>query len=214
MALEIKGFEVNMFGEITYLVWDDTSREAMIVDAGMCNSEERQELDDFIVGLDLKVKYLVNTHLHVDHVFGVPYVKERYKVGLSASKEDEFLAERVEQQSLMFGLPQKAQNVEIDNDLRPGDILTLGNYQITVIGMPGHSPGGIALYAPEGNFVLTGDSLFQGSVGRTDLPRGDHDELINSVKEGLLNLPDDTVVFPGHGPSTTIGKEKMSNPFL
>ncbi len=214
MALKIEGFEFNMFGEITYVVWDSESREAAVIDAGMCNDAERSRLDGFCADNELKVKYLVNTHIHIDHVFGVPYMKERYKVGLSASPADRMLADRVEQQTVMFHLPIKISNIAIDHPLKTGDELKLGKEVLKVIEVPGHTRGGLALYAPEARFVITGDSLFQGSIGRTDLPGGDHATLVRAVTDRLLVLPDDTTVYPGHGPSTTIGHEKAFNPFL
>lgn len=214
MALNIKGFEFNMFGEITYVVWDESSHEAAVVDAGMCNSNERMVLDDFIATNELKIKYLVNTHIHIDHVFGVPYMKERYNVGLSASLSDEFLGDRIEQQAKMFHLPVEVSNVVIEHPLEAGDELKLGDEIIMVIDVPGHTPGGLALYAPESRFVITGDSLFNGSIGRTDLPGGDYATLVKAVSERLLTLPGDTTVYPGHGPSTTIAREKAYNPYL
>lgn len=214
MSLKVKGFEVNMFGEMTYVVWDTASHEAAIIDAGMISKSEAQTIDSFISEEGLSVKYLINTHLHIDHVFGVPHIKGRYGIGLSASEADSILASRIEEQIKMFHLPVEAPDIDIAHPLADGDILKLGEEEITVIGVPGHSPGGLAFYAPEAHFVITGDSLFNRSIGRTDLPGGNHSTLVKAVTEKLLTLPGNTRVYPGHGPSTTIDDEIRFNPFL
>lgn len=212
--LHIKGFEFNMFGETTYVVWNDESREAAIVDAGMSTDAERLAIDSFISNNKLIIKYLLNTHVHLDHAFGVPYSEKKYGIKLSASPLDTPLADRIEQQAVLFHLPIKASNVIITNQLNEGDILFLGDNKLEVIEVPGHTPGGLAFYSPEQHFVLTGDSLFYGSIGRTDLPGGNHATLVKAVTDKLLTLPANTVVYPGHGPSTTIEQELRYNPFL
>ena len=214
MALQLKGFEVNLFGEITYVVWDDVTREAAVVDAGMSNDAECKVIDDYISSNELIVKYLLNTHIHLDHVFGVEHMVRRYGVELSASMADEPLAVRVKQQAVMFHLLFTPSDVEIVHPLEGGDKLTLGDVELCVIDVPGHTPGGLAFYCPDGHMVLTGDSLFQGSIGRTDLPGGDYAQLIKSVTDNLLILPPETDVYPGHGPATTIGRERTYNPYL
>ncbi len=214
MALKIKGFEFNMFGEITYLVWDEKSKEAAIVDAGMSNDAERSVIDGFIEDNRLKIKYLLNTHIHLDHTFGVHHIENRYGVKLSASPLDEPLASRVRQQAVLFHLPIDVEDVEITNRLSSGDRIELGDNFMTVISVPGHTPGGIAFYCRAQHFVITGDSLFLSSIGRTDLPGGSHSTLVRSVTENLLTLPPETVVYPGHGPATTIGHELTYNPYI
>lgn len=213
-GMKIQGFEVNMFGEITYIVWDSVSHEAAIIDAGMISESEEQAIDKFISEEGLNIKYLINTHLHIDHVFGVPHAKTRYSIGLSASEADSMLASRIKEQVQMFHLPVEAPDIEIAHPLNDGDILKLGNQELKVISVPGHSPGGLALYSKSGKFVVTGDSLFNRSIGRTDLPGGDYATLINAVTDKLLSLPDDTRVYPGHGPATTIADERRFNPYL
>lgn len=212
--MKIKGFEVNMFSEMTYVVWNPASTEAAIIDAGMLSKSECSSIDNFISEEGLKVKYLINTHLHIDHVFGVNHVQSRYSVDLSASQADSMLASRIADQIKMFHLPVEPPKLEITHSLNDGDILKLGDEELKVIAVPGHSPGGIALYSPSGKFVVTGDSLFNRSIGRTDLPGGDYTTLVDAVTDKLLTLPDDTRVYPGHGPSTTIGDERRFNPFL
>ena len=131
-----------------------------------------------------------------------------------AHKDDEFLGERVREQAQAFGIREKVDNVVIDRYLTPGEEIKIGDGELKVIHVPGHSPGSVALYDKKDGFVITGDALFAGSIGRTDLPGGDTRTLLRSIKDGLLTLPDSTVVYPGHGPATTIGQEKVSNPYL
>ncbi|MDE7472470.1 MAG: MBL fold metallo-hydrolase [Muribaculaceae bacterium] len=214
MGLKLKGFQCNMFGEITYIVWDEVTLQAAIVDAGMSNKTERDAIDRFIAANDLQIKYLLNTHIHFDHAFGIPYIEQKYGVTLSASPAEEPLASLLHEQTVQFHLPVVVENVKIDNYLRAGDEIKLGDSKLTVIDVPGHTPGGIAFYCAAQHFVLTGDSLFQGSIGRTDLYGGSHSALVNSVRDNLLTLPPETVVYPGHGPATTIGHERTFNPYL
>lgn len=214
MGLKLKGFECNMFGEITYVVWDEATREAAVVDAGMSNRAEREAIDRFIAANNLQVKYLLNTHMHVDHAMGIPYMKQQYGAKLHASAAEQPLAAMLKEQQAMFHLPVVVENVTIDKFLRSGDEIKLGDSVLTVIDVPGHTPGGVAYYCAAQHFVLTGDSLFLGSIGRTDLYGGSHEALLDAVKNNLLTLPADTVVYPGHGPATTIGHERTYNPYL
>jgi glyoxylase-like metal-dependent hydrolase (beta-lactamase superfamily II) len=133
---------------------------------------------------------------------------------LEGNIDDQFLAERISQQAKMFGLPMEVDDLKINTALADGDNVKIGSESLDVIHVPGHSPGGIALYAPESGFLISGDSLFQRSIGRTDLPGGDYGQLINSLNQKLMTLPSDTVVYPGHGPETTIKDEKDFNPYL
>lgn len=213
--MEVKSFEFNPFGEKTYVIFDSDSREAAIIDPGMMNVDEIICFDSFIDANALGIKYLINTHLHVDHAVGVNYVKNKYSVGLSASCNDDFLADSLKEQAEMFHLKlDKCNAVTINRCLGDGDILHIGGEQIEVISVPGHSPGSIALYCPDSKFVITGDALFRGSIGRTDLPGGDYRTLIRSINMKLLTLPDDTTIYPGHGPNSSVGFEKRMNPYI
>lgn len=212
--LRVKQFIFNAFGESTFVVSDEATSEAIIVDPGMADASERARLDQFIADNGLKIKGIVNTHLHVDHCMGANYVRDRYGVPVHAHADDAFLGEMVPAQAARFGLRGKTEPVTIDAPLQAGDTIQLGDDRLEVIHVPGHSPGGIALYSPSGKFVLAGDSLFAGSIGRTDLPGGDQATLVRSVKQNLLSLPDDTLVLPGHGQPTTIGRERAHNMFL
>ena len=212
--LSVKKFVVNMFGENTFLVFNSASKEAAIIDAGMLYEEDWRSFSDFVTKEGLTVKYLLNTHLHIDHLFGVNEAIRRYGVGLSASLADEFLAERVAQQAAMFGITRPMAEVTIANPLNDGDEIRLGSETLKVIATPGHSLGGICFYNESNNMLFSGDTLFQGGIGRTDLPGGNYATLIHSITDRLLTLPDNTTVFPGHGPSTTIATERHHNPFL
>lgn len=212
--LKVKSFEFNPFGEKTYVVFDPASHECAIVDPGMENDREAAEIDTWIASEGLTVKYLVATHLHIDHVWGVPHVRDHYGVKLTAHPADAFLGAMIDAQAQMFGQRRSPGNLRPEIETADGDTLSLGDNTLKVLHVPGHSPGGIALYAPSDRFVIGGDSLFCGSIGRTDLPGGDAGVFIGSLRDKLLSLPDDTVVYPGHGPATTIGGERHSNPWL
>lgn len=215
MPMKLISLQFNLFGENTYIIYDEASLEACIIDPGMMSESECRTFDKIVSQHNLKVKYLVNTHMHIDHVAGDLYVKQTYNVGLSASTLDDFLAQRVAEQARMFHLSIDIFDaVTIDNPLTHGDRLWLGDETVEIIAVPGHSPGSIALYVPSSRFVITGDALFQSSIGRTDLAGGDYATLIRSIRDNLLTLPPDTIVYPGHGPSTTIANESQYNPYL
>lgn len=212
--MQVAVFQFSMFGINTYLVFDPESGECAVIDPGMSTREEEKAIDNFIFQKGLKLKYIINTHLHIDHVVGIPYLSKKYEAPLLASKEDEFLGERIKEQAQMFGLPLSPEPIKINRYLKNGDIIKLGHSSLEVIEVPGHSRGGLAFYDKADGFLISGDSLFQGSIGRTDLPGGNYEELISNIHNRLLSLPDETVVYPGHGPSTTIRAEKIRNPFL
>ncbi|MDE5826902.1 MAG: MBL fold metallo-hydrolase [Duncaniella sp.] len=212
--MKVSRFVFNMFGVNTYVVWDPESSEAAIIDPGMIDDQERRALDGFIESRKLKVTQLINTHSHLDHIFGNTYIKEKYGLEIKANPADAFLAETLPEQASRFGMRMSLRPQGIDVELHDGDTIFLGKERMEVLGVPGHSPGGIALYCPESNFVITGDTLFPGSMGRTDLPGGDYATLADAIRRKLLTLPESTVVLSGHGVETTIGNEKKSNPFL
>lgn len=212
--LKVKGFEFNMFGEMTYVVYNEESRKAAIIDPGMMNSRDAALLDDFLMKNRLEIVHVIATHLHIDHVMGLSRIIEKTGLGLEANRNDEFLSRRIAEQADMFRLPITIGKVEISKYLEPGDHVNIGDDYLVVISVPGHSPGSIALYSPSSSFVITGDALFDGSIGRTDLPGGDYATLIKAITDNLLSLPDDTVVYPGHGNHTTIGNQKKFNPYL
>lgn len=213
--MKIQSFEFNLFGVNTYIIFDTATCEAAIVDPGMTTERECARIDNYIESNGLHVKYLINTHMHIDHLFGDEYIAKKYGTGISASTDDSILSSRIAEQARMFRLrTDMPEALTVDNPLKNGDRLMLGAEPIDIIAVPGHSPGSIALYCPESKFVVTGDALFKNSIGRTDLPGGSYEQLISSITKRLLTLPPDTTVYPGHGPSTTIESELRHNPFL
>lgn len=212
--MKVSIFNFALFGINTYLIYDEATGEAAVIDPGMISDEERHALVQCIERRSLRVTHLINTHLHIDHVAGNRFVMDKYKVVVEAHAADEPLGKRMDLQADMFHLPFTPDGAEISLYLKEGDEIHLGAGVLKVIHVPGHSPGSIALYSPQDRFIITGDILFQGSVGRTDLPGGSHAQLIEGITGKLLTLPPDTVVYPGHGPATTIGEEKKHNPFL
>lgn len=211
--MTIKTFIFSPFQENTYLVYDETN-EAVIIDPGCYDNTEKQVLKKYIETNKLVVKRLLNTHLHIDHQFGNRFVSETFGVLPEVCKEDEFLLERIQDQYLMFGLKMEAKAQELGENIIENQIIKFGNSEFISLFVPGHSPGSMAFYSKENAVLFAGDVLFRGSIGRTDLPGGDYAQLIRSIQENLLPLPDSTVVYSGHGPSTTIGYEKLNNPYL
>lgn len=212
--MKLHRFTFNMFSVNTYVAWNETSKEAAIIDPGMCSGNETKELEEFIKSNGLSVKHLLNTHMHIDHVLGNSYIEKNYGVGSECNIADNYLAERVAEQAAMFGMPFDGIPVRIATHLEENALIHLGDESLQVLYVPGHTKGHVAFYEKADGFVLTGDSLFQMSIGRTDLPGGDMATLINSIEQKLLVLPDNTIVFPGHGGKTTIAFEKENNPYL
>lgn len=212
--MKIARFVFQLFGINTYVVWNPTTLECGIVDPGMSSAQEEQALINFISKNGLKIKHLINTHLHVDHVAGNQFVMRQADVKPEAHAADLFLGQRVGQQAEEFGLPIKPDGVEIAVKLEDGDAIRFGGEELKVIHVPGHSPGSLALYDKEGGWLISGDALFRESIGRTDFPGGSMPQLKASIREKLFVLPDNTVVYPGHGEPTTIGHEKRYNYFV
>lgn len=212
--IETRVFTVNPFGENTYIVWDTTSKEAAVIDPGMSDPKEENQFDRFILESGLKVKAILLTHLHIDHTFGVDYVKKKYNAPLMAHRDDEFLGQRRLEQARMFHLPMELSPIVIDKFIDEGEVLTLGEEKIMALHAPGHSPGSLLYYLPSAGILFTGDVLFQGSIGRTDLPGGNHGQLIGSIHGKIIELPPSTIIEPGHGPFTTIGDELRFNPYI
>ena len=205
--MKVAIFQFAIFGINSYVVYDPDTRCCAIIDPGMTNCKEENAIVDFIDRNKLSVKYVINTHLHIDHAVGNEFLKDKYNVPVLAHELDRPLGERMLLQAQMFGLPERFKNVEISEYLHDGEIIKIGNGELKVICVPGHSQGSVALYDEKDNFVIVGDALFSGSIGRTDLPGGDYDQLISSIRSRLLTLPPQTIVYPGHGPHTTIAQE-------
>ena len=209
--IKIDTFTFNPFMENTYVLSDDTG-EAVVVDPGCYEKHEEEELASFIAENNLTVKLLLNTHGHIDHVLGNAFVQTHYKVPFWIGKEDLATLQSVEAYASNYGFP-KYTAISPDHFLQEGDTVSFGNSVLDVLFVPGHSAGHIAFVNEEQRLCIGGDVLFQQSIGRTDLPGGNFETLIQSINNKFFPLPDDTVVYSGHGPSTTIGHEKAHNPF-
>lgn len=209
--LQIRSFVFNALQENTYVLFDET-RECVIVDPGCHTETERQELTDFIASQDLRVRMLLNTHCHVDHVLGNHFVKEKYDVLLHIHRLDEPTLKAVEIYAPHYGFYQY-QGTTADQFLQEDTDIRFGSSVLRVLFVPGHAPGHVAFYAAQEKIIVSGDVLFYNSVGRTDLPGGNFETLIQSIHQKLFTLPDDVIVYPGHGPETSIGFEKRTNPF-
>ena len=203
-----------MFGVNTYLITDKDTGDTAVIDPGMIDAAEKREFDDYVSANNLKITQIINTHLHLDHCFGDNYVRDKYGVQVAANINDQPLGDDIPAQMARFGGRIKADPVKIDVALKDGDIIKIGDSELRVITTPGHSPGGISLYSAEGGFLISGDTLFRFGVGRTDLPGGDHNTLIKSIREKLMTLPDDTKVLPGHDRFSTIADERRHNPYI
>lgn len=212
--LKQESFVFNHFGENTYIIWDEMSRECVIVDSGCSNAVEEDRLFGFIDSQRLKPLMVVNTHGHVDHVVGNNAVKRRYGIPVAAHPGVKPDVTQAKRQAVWLGF-QAVGDIDLpDMDLNDDEIIKIGESTLEVICTPGHARGSISLYAPVEGWVFTGDALFCRSIGRTDLPGGNFDELRESIRTRLFSLPDDTEVYCGHGESTTIGEEKDFNPFV
>lgn len=207
-------FTVNPFDENTYIAWDETTRHAIIIDPGMMQDHERNVVTKFIEDNQLVMQQVLLTHLHIDHVTSARWMANRYGITVAASQMDADYAQALPAQAEHFRLRISVDALTIDQPLTDGDTIMLGDETIYVLAMPGHSRGGLAFYAPDSALVFTGDSIFEGSIGRTDLPGGDYGTLIKSIREKILTLPPDTMLIPGHGPTTTVANERDYNPFL
>ncbi|MEO6884483.1 MAG: MBL fold metallo-hydrolase [Bacteroidia bacterium] len=210
--MQIKAFTLNPFQENTYIIFDET-KECIIVDPGCSNASEKKILSDYIEKEKLNPVKLINTHCHIDHVLGNKFVSEKYKIGLEIHSNELEILHSLERVGQMYG-------VETEPSPEPIQLLTesekiiFGNTSLDILFTPGHSPGSISFYNKAKKILISGDVLFYGSIGRTDLPGGNYETLIESIKTKLLILEDDITVYSGHGKPTTIGFERMNNPFL
>ena len=213
--MRIKAFEFNPLGVNTYVLHDET-KECVVIDAACFYADEKEELIHYITDQGLDVKHLLNTHLHFDHLFGVNLVASRFGVPLSCHQGDVYLLKDLPRQLQQFGLPPMDADLkpEIGQYLNEGDTISFGNQTLEIFHIPGHSPGSIVFYSASSGSLFGGDVLFHSSIGRTDLYGGSYDDLVTGIHEKLFALPDETVVYSGHGPSTTIGYEKKNNPFV
>lgn len=211
--IQIKKFTFNLFSENTFVLWDDATLEGAIIDPGCSDSSEEKILESFISENSLTVKYLINTHCHIDHILGCEFVKQKFNPIYLAPELDIPLLQNAAMQASFVGM-------DFSISLLPDEYITenkklyLGKSELSFLFTPGHTPGEFCIYIPETKICITGDVLFNDSIGRTDLWGGNYNVLIQSINQKLLSLPDETVIYPGHGESSSIGREKKFNPFL
>ena len=213
--LNITKFVVNPFEENTYLVVDSATAHAVVVDPGLQSPEELKAFSNYLKEHQITLDKILLTHMHLDHCFGVNALRRDYGVPVVASAGDAILGVSIVGQATRFGIYMpESEAVRATEEVGQGDVVSFGESELTVLEVPGHTLGGIVFYSKADKVVFSGDSLFKQSIGRTDLPGGNHAQLLESLRTRLLTLPDDTVVLPGHGPATTIGEERRMNPFL
>ena len=211
--ISIKKFVFSPFQENTYIVYNQ-HKNAIVVDPGCYEKQEKEALKSFIESEGLTVKKLVNTHCHLDHVFGNRFVCETFKVLPEYHKLDEPTMKMAPISASMYGIPGFEESPKCEEYLVENTVLSLDEDEFELRFCPGHAPGHLVLVNHEQKLLIGGDVLFRASIGRTDLPGGNHQTLINSIKNQLFTLSDDFLVYSGHGPETTIGFEKVNNPFL
>lgn len=207
--MRIKTFVIRGMDTNCYVIIDEETKKAIIVDPG----GDVDELDDFVKNEGITLTAIVLTHAHYDHIAGIDNIKEKYSLPIVCGEAEEKVLESPNHNlSTFFGVPPISMSA--DKLLKDNEEYSFGGLKFKTIFTPGHTPGGICLYFENENVLISGDSLFAGSVGRTDFPGGSYRDLIDSIKDKILVLPEETIVFPGHGPSTTIEKEKKYNPFF
>lgn len=211
--ITIETFVFNHWQENTYILHDETG-EAVLIDCGVFFEDEGTKLINFVKKKNIKLVKQLNTHLHIDHVLGNQFMKDQFGLLTEAHKDDEFLLAEAPNHAVRLGLENVVEPPPVGKLIKEGDIIKFGNSELKVIHVPGHSPGHIVFYNEEQKFLIAGDVLFRESIGRTDLPYGNYDQLIEGIKTKLLVLDDDVSVYPGHGPATSIGHERSKNLFL
>ena len=211
--MKIKQLTFNPFQENTYIIWDDT-KDCIIIDPGCYEEGEINNLVSFIEINEINPVKLINTHCHIDHILGNKFVYENWNIELHIHKLDLPLLENAGGIAKTYGFEKYEGSPYPKYFLKDGDLLKFGESKLEILFTPGHAPGHICLYSKEEKFIVSGDVLFNRSIGRTDLPGGDYDTLIDSIQNKLMVLEDETVVHCGHGPLTTIGKERKTNPFI
>ena len=209
----IKKFMFGPFQVNSYLLWDEATSECAVIDPGCYNDKEEKILENFISSNNLKVKYLILTHCHIDHVMGCAFIKQKYNPAFFVPENDLHLFQDSEHQASVFNLRLKLPPPQ-DNLITKDLVLYLGDIKLEFIFTPGHTPGEYCIYLKDENICITGDVLFKGGIGRTDLWGGDYETLLDSISTKLFALPDDVTIYPGHGENSTIGIEKRDNPFF
>lgn len=208
--IQVKSFVCNAFQENTYVL--SSGQSCLIIDPGCSSKDECGAIEQYIIENNLKPVSLVNTHCHIDHVLGNSWVKERFKIPFSIHEKELKVLQAVKVYAPNYGYPTY-QEAAPDTFLKEGETVSFGDTSFHILFLPGHAPGHIGLYFKDEKKLFAGDVLFRESIGRTDLPGGDFDTLIKSIHSNVFTLPEEVEVFPGHGPSTTVGYEKVNNPF-
>lgn len=208
----IKEFAFNLFATNTYIL-SDTTNNCVIIDPSCSTVEEQTILSEYIQKNNLQLKAILNTHFHIDHITGIQYVRNKYNIDVYGNKEDEYLIKEAINLGKIYNM-LLSEPPKIDKYLNDGDIYKFGNTEFKILSVPGHTKGSLAYYCEAEKILFSGDVLFNGSIGRTDLSGGSLDELLNSIKNKIFTLDQNVVVYSGHGPETTVGNEINSNPFL
>jgi len=211
--MEIKTFTFNQFLENTIVISDSTN-ECIIIDPGCYNDEEKKTLKNYITTNNLNPVRLINTHCHIDHILGNNFVFRNWGIDLEINEKDLDLLNNADQIAKLYGFTNYERSPMPKKFINEDDIINFGISELKVIFTPGHAPGHISLYSEKDNLIISGDVIFQNSIGRTDLPGGDFNTLINSIKNKILSLDDNVIIYCGHGPNTTVGNERRKNPFL
>lgn len=211
--ITVKTFVFNIIAENTYLLYDET-KEAVLIDCGCMYAAEEHQLSDFIAQNGIKLKRLLCTHLHFDHILGNNFIAQTYGINPEAHRKEVEHVPSIKQQIKSMGVRLPVQWIDVKDFLVGNETIRFGESELTTMLVPGHSPGSLAYYSRKDGFIVAGDVLFKGSIGRSDLWGGNHDMLVAAIKDKILSLPDETIVYPGHGPSTTVIEEKINNPFL
>ena len=212
--MKISRFTMNPFGMNCYILWSGPGGQCIVIDPGMMLDSEKDMITSFIDGNNLTVKHVLLTHCHIDHACAARWLAMKYGVPVEAGAQEDIIAEQMPTQAARFGLKIDSTPLAIDRTLAEGDVIDFAGEEIRVLETPGHSPGSLSFYCSTSSVVITGDAVFQSSIGRTDLLGGSFSVLIDSIKTKILTLPPDTVIAPGHGDTTTVADEKVYNPYL
>lgn len=212
IMIKIKVFVFNPFQENTYVLYDD-SNEGILIDPGCYEKFERDALSEWIENNSIQIKAVYNTHCHIDHVLGNSYCKDKFNVPLIIPEGEKQVYYAVKSYSSSYGMGGYNE-AEVDEFIDEDHIIKFGSSELKSMFVPGHAPGHLIFYNEEQNVCIAGDVLFQRSIGRTDLPGGDHETLISNIRNKMFKFSDEMIVYPGHGPSTSIGEEKKFNPFV
>ncbi|KMQ61307.1 metallo-beta-lactamase [Chryseobacterium sp. FH2] len=210
--LQIQSFVFNFASENTYILYNE-NKNAWIIDPGNMTEQETQAINNFITENDLKIRKILLTHAHIDHVLGLQWAFDAFKVPVTMHQDDKEVLDMLQASGMRFGFQIEPVNVEIEY-INEGDELELDGERFKIYHVPGHSPGSVIYHNTEQKFMVSGDVLFEGSIGRTDLYKGNYEQLISGINSKLFILDDETQVFSGHGNSTTIGFERQHNPFF